>query len=147
MKEQDKYNNVRIDQMQQSDVIVFLVDLIEDLCLDSGGDVNAIDSSRISEKICEALFTKYKSWVWGFVVRMFERGLSEEFGRWQRLTVKLLLSWMRQTEEGLRVEKSRHNQQEEEQHKRQAPHIYAENSARYGKWIRSNLQKKKCIGS
>ena len=65
MKEQDKYNNVIIDQMQQSDVIVFLVDLIEDLSLDSGGDVNAIDSSRISEKICEALFTKYKSWDWG----------------------------------------------------------------------------------
>jgi|GEM_PF-5171894 len=137
------YVNSRIDQMDENLVESLLLELLTELYEDVGAELNAMDMKRICTRVSENLYTKYKGWVWGSVARMFERGLSEEFGKWQRIHVKLLLSWMRQTEEGLRIEKSRHNQQEEEWHKKKAPHIYAENSQRYGKWIRSNLQKKK----
>jgi hypothetical protein len=95
------------------------------------------DARYMCYRLFDKITTSYKTFRWLEVKITFERGIDEGFGPFNRLTVKVFMSWFRKHDEELRHNMRRVFQREDDTQQREElkPVEYSSNAKRWRKLI------------
>lgn len=114
-----------------------IISILED---NGQGNITPDDVKYMCVRIYETLTNKYRSFRWLEVKRTLERGLEEDFGKFTRITVKVLLTWFKRSEEELR-----HNQDRMQDSKRIKPDLEKccnpKDTGRWAKFVRFSIAR------
>lgn len=84
----------RIDVLDQLTINSWVEEEIQSLADDFNQRLEKDMGLHICRRLREVLTTKYKSWSVGTVHAVFQTGLSGGYGKYQKISVKVLFSWL-----------------------------------------------------